>query len=98
MFKVSVADDFMTYVPVKEEDVNNFNAGVGNRPSQTMQLDFGKEYYSACWWNKHILKQVYELILISWEVHGDWGLDDVSESYLMGLLQGQLKKSQESWA
>ena len=97
MFKVSVAEDFVTYVPAKEEDVEDFDTSMGNGPGQTMQLDFGKGY-SSCRWNKHILKQVYDLILTSREAHGDWGLADISEGYIMGLLQGQLKQSQESWA
>ena len=87
----------MTYVPAEEDDVEDFNTSMGNGPGQTMQLDFGKGY-SSCRWNKLILKQVYELIVTSREADGDWGLADVSKGYIMGLLQGQLKQSQESWA
>ena len=87
----------MTYVPAEEDDVEDFNTSMGNGPGQTMQLDFGKGH-SSCQWNKLILKQVYELIVTSREADGDRGLADVSEGYIMGLLQGQLKQSQESWA
>jgi hypothetical protein len=44
VFKVSVTDDFVTYVPAKKDNVKEFNAGMGNGPSQTTQLDFGKGY------------------------------------------------------
>lgn len=97
VFQVSVSNDFSSYIPAEEEDVEAFNAGIGNGPGKDMRLDFARGY-SGSRWNKQILQQIYDLIVSSRQNHGGWGLPDVSEGYLMGELQGQLKRSQESWA
>jgi hypothetical protein len=62
-----------------------------------MRLDFSRGY-STSRWNTSILQRIYNLILAARERHGGWGLPDVSDGYIMGILQGQLKRSQEAWA
>lgn len=92
-----MSNDFATYVPAAEEDVEDFNNGTGGGPGQDMKLDFSRGY-STSRWNNYILRQIYDLIVTSRKEQGGWGLPDVSEDYLKGELRGHLKRAQESWA
>jgi hypothetical protein len=66
-------------------------------PDDTIQLDFSRGYEQSRW-NTSVLNIHCQTILNSRTEEGGWGLPDVSEGYLLGLLQGHLKRSREGWA
>lgn len=66
-------------------------------PDDTIQLDFGRGYELSCW-NKSVLAKHYQTILDLRAEDGGWGLPDVSEGYILGLLYGHLKRSHDGWA
>ena len=88
-------DDFFNYVPASNDLVAACcNSGV---PPDVFQLDFGKGWEKSIW-NRTILRRIYDDILAVRETEGGWGLPDVSEDYLLGLLYMQLKRSREVWS
>jgi hypothetical protein len=91
------AKDFASYIPANEAEVELCNEGGGLGPGQDLRLDFGHGYTSSRW-NRMILRRIYDEIMAVRAQHGGWGLPDVSEGYIMGELEGQLKRSQEAWA
>jgi hypothetical protein len=95
-FHTSVSNDFASYIPASEDDVEACEVGKDS-PGEAIQLDFSKGY-SGSRWNRIILRRIYDIMLAAREKHGGWGLPDVSEGYIMAELQGQLKRSQEAWA
>ena len=97
LFQITVFNDFVSYIPAEDEAVDACNAGHGNGPGEDMRLDFGHRYLNSRW-NSIILRQIYNLILEARVRQGGWGLPDVSEAYIMGELQAQLKGSREAWA
>ena len=66
-------------------------------PPDVFQLDFSKGWEKSIW-NRTILRRIYDDILAVRETEGGWGLPDVSEDYLLGLLYMQLKRSREAWS
>ena len=58
---------------------------------------FGKGWEKSIW-NCTVLRRIYDDILAVRETDGGWGLPDVSEDYLIGLLYMQLKRSREAWS
>lgn len=97
LFKTTEANDFSSYVPAPEEEVQACNRGVRNGPGENLQLYFGSGY-SKCRWNNLVLRKICDIVLASREKDGGWGVPSVSEAYIVGELQGQLKRSQEAWA
>ena len=90
-------DDFTSHTPANERDVELCNSGMGNGPDEgDMRLDFRKGYASSRW-NKLILCRIFKVVTTRSQENGLM-LPKVSEAYLMGLLEGQLKRSQEAWA
>lgn len=65
-------------------------------PDDTIQLDFSLGYAQSRW-NSLVLIKHYQTLLDSRVEEGGWGLPDVSEGYLLGLLHGHLKRSREGW-
>lgn len=63
----------------------------------TLQLDFGKGYEKSRW-NIIILGRLLKKMMDLRTQAGGWGLPDVSDGYLMGLLQNRLKQCREAWA
>jgi hypothetical protein len=68
-----------------------------NLPDDTIELDFSKGYERSRW-NTLVLLKHYRTLLDSRAEEGGWGLPDVSEGYLLGLLNNHLKRSREGWA
>ena len=66
-------------------------------PDDTIQLDFSQGYERSRW-NALVLSKHHQTLLDSRTEDGGWGLPDVSEGYLLGLLYGHLKRSREGWA
>jgi hypothetical protein len=66
-------------------------------PDDTIQLDFSRGYEQSRW-NTLVLTKHYKTLLNSRAEDGGWGLPDVTEGYLLGLLHGHLKRSREGWA
>jgi hypothetical protein len=89
-------DDFFDYVPASNDliAVCSNSSGV---PPDVFQLDFSKGWEKSIW-NRTILRRIYDDILAERETDGGWGLPDVSENYLLGLLHMQLKRSREVWS
>jgi hypothetical protein len=97
LFSVNEFDDFTSYIPANEKDVELCNSGVGNGPGDSdVRLDFNKGYASSRW-NKLILHRILNIVTTRSQENGLM-LPKVSEAYLMGLLEGQLKRSQGAWA
>lgn len=95
LYKTTSADDFAIYTPAPVELVEACNAG-GALPIGH-QLDFGTGWQHSRW-NIHILNGIYDMIVNARAQDGGWYLPEVSREYLMGLLQGQLKRSREVWS
>ena len=94
-YNTRTADNFFDYVPASNDLVAACcNSGV---PPDVFQLDFGKGWEKSIW-NRTILRRIYDDILAVRETEGGWGLPDVSEDYLLGLLYMQLKRSREVWS
>ena len=49
-------------------------------------------------WNQLVLKWLCQDLLQTRTDEGGWGLPDVSENYMQGLLHGHLKRSHDAWA
>lgn len=95
-YNTRTADDFFDYIPAS----NDLVAACRNSssvPSDVFQLDFGKGWEKSIW-NRTILRRISNDILTECETDGGWGLPDVSEDYLLGLLYLQLKRSREAWS
>ena len=95
-YNTRTADDFFDYVPASNDLVAACHNSSGV-PPDVFQLDFGKGWEKSIW-NHTILRRIYDDILAVRETDGGWGLPDVSEHYLLGLLYMQLKRSREVWS
>jgi hypothetical protein len=86
----------VSYVPATEDHVAACNNG-GSVPADVLQLDFSRGFEKSRW-NTIVLQRLYRQILDSHAEGDNQGLPDVSEGYLIGLLQGRLKQCREAWA
>ena len=66
-------------------------------PLGVFNLDFGQGYEQSRW-NELVLKRLCQDLLQTHTDEGGWGLPDVSENYVQGLLHGHLKRSHDAWA
>ena len=90
------AADFVQYTPAAADRVHVVNGG-GRFPDGVNQLDFGKGFERSRW-NEIILSNICTKILEARQEENGWGLPDVSDNYLLGMLQGHLKRSRGVWA
>jgi hypothetical protein len=90
------AADFAQYIPAAADRVRMVNDG-GHFPSGVNQLDFTKGFERSRW-NEIILSNMRTRILEARCEEDGWGLPDVSDDYLLGILQGHLKRSREVWS
>ncbi|KAG6849548.1 hypothetical protein H0H93_007563 [Arthromyces matolae] len=87
--------DFIDYEPASQEEVE---AAENGQAPKGWNLDFSKG-----WEKSRLNKIILGRLLLSLKNERDanprmWQiLPEVSDEYLMGLLQGQLKRSQEAW-
>ena len=68
-----------------------------NLPPDTFDLDFSQGYERSRW-NDLVLSKLCQELLNICEEEGGWGLPDVSEAYVRGMLRGHLKRSHDAWA
>jgi hypothetical protein len=95
-YRFHAAADFVDYTPAPLDQVAACNEGAPVA-DDTLQLDFGKGYEKSRW-NFIILGRLLEKMMDMRTQAGGWGLPDVSDGYLMGLLQNRLKQCREAWA
>src|ERR1700722_1949325 len=97
VYGTTEANDFAYYAPANKDDVGECNRGAGPGPGQDLRLDFSMGF-SRSRWNRMILQKICDQTRALREEQGGWGIPDVSEAYIMGELEGQLKRSREAWA
>ena len=95
-YERATAELFEDYIPAQVARVNAVRDG-GDLPSDVLDLDFSPGYEKSRW-NRLVLGRLYQQLIQSRADEGGWGLVDVSEEYVMGLLAGQLKRSRDAWA
>ena len=95
-YNTRTADDFFDYIPAPNDLVTACRDS-SSVPPDAFQLDFSKGWEKSMW-NRTILRKISNDILNECETDGGWGLPDVSEEYLLGLLYMQLKRSRDAWS
>ena len=95
-FELPTAADFAHYIPAAADRVRAVNDG-GHFPDGVNKLDFGRGFERSRW-NEIVLSNMCTKILEARQEEDGWGLPNVSDDYLLGMLQGHLKRSRQAWA
>ncbi|SJL16790.1 uncharacterized protein ARMOST_20319 [Armillaria ostoyae] len=87
--------DFSIYILANSTDVDAYNQGDGSSPGDSVDLDFGYNWRNSLW-NTAVLQTLLQRVRIG--QHEEESLPDVTDDYIIALLWGQLKQSQEAYA
>ncbi|KIK54517.1 hypothetical protein GYMLUDRAFT_63120 [Collybiopsis luxurians FD-317 M1] len=97
LYGVTCANDFMQYESADPLRVSLFEDGHGEGPDKEMQLALEKGYVNSRW-NRVLTSQISRTILQTRDVDSQkWNLPDVTEKYILSLVQNQFKEAQRAY-
>lgn len=97
-FKIATAADFREYASADLDEVNAYEEGAGPGPGSNLVLDLAQGQKNSRW-NQAIITLLYSSIVQARSQDpAKWNLPDVTEIYILALLDNQLKEAKTAWS